>query len=182
MPLTRRQAQMMLDRRKRGPAVMTTLQMVECARSESAVAVSALTQIATDRKAHAIARVAAARELLDRGYGTPRPVADDAEAMSDAMHVNGGSVAEIARSVLAAVAEGKINTERAGQLMHLIESAANVEESLRPKSGINVNVLASGELSDRFKALVTKFFGDSGPNVEPGAELPEVIALQRQTP
>lgn len=63
--------------RKKGTPNKATLEIKELARQHTAAAVKELARLATKAKSEA-ARVAAIRELLDRGYGKPtQPIGGD---------------------------------------------------------------------------------------------------------
>lgn len=108
--------------RKPGVPNKITRPIRELAANFSEHAIKTLVQIMVDQVAPPAARVAAAKELLDRAHGRPSQSANITLK-------RGASLAEMGEKVISGAATGKLPLDHASQLMNALQAQAKLLET-----------------------------------------------------
>jgi hypothetical protein len=99
------------------PRVVAALR--DLARQHAPASIKELARLALKAKSEA-ARVAAIRELLDRGYGRPGPASVEADRFVIPELRSAGDASKVMSQIVSAVTLGNLSAGEASELSHLI--------------------------------------------------------------
>lgn len=107
--------------RPKGATNKVTREIRELAAGLGPAVIQCLARIAADPMAPTASRVAACRELLDRGYGRPSTAITSA--------IKAGTLAEQGAQVIKAATAGKLPLDHAESLMAMLSAQAKLAET-----------------------------------------------------